>query len=944
MSNRLPKYAFSAGIISEEVWSQTVLQKYGYGVADAVNYVVRFTGSLVSRAGLIAAALMQEQTENFRFVPFTFAKEDANNFSLLFTPGKIRFLQAGAYVLEAAKTANYCTNAPSYTRVETAAPHGYAVGDLVELYGDAVPSYLRGQTVQIVAITSATSMDLQQIALARNLDDVFISVPFTVRRVYTVPTPFTNSQLPSLYFRQSRDVVRITSRDIEPHTLTRQSNGTWTLTVTSFGNPAVPPGAPVITPSIAGTSGYIVAVTAINADKQESLPSVIGSTTTSVDFTVTAGSASYKWTAAPEAIQYNVYRSIVVPTGSSQVHAGMDLGYLATTAGTKFTDRNVIPDFTRTVPTGRNPFALRSFESFEVTAPGSGYGNFGTITVSDPTGTGAILTPIFIDGELVAVSVGNGGRNYTAPVFTITSGAGTGAAITPKYTGTEGTYPAISATHSQRQLYASTGARPLAVFGSRIGKFNDFNFSKILAADEAFSYELSSETQGVIKHMISTRVGLLAFSDLGVWALRGSGGAITATDSQADLQTSVGCSALTPLLIDSDILYGETDNQTTRLLQYNDFSKNFAGTDISVLARHLLASPRNLISWSYESRPYKLVWSVRDDGQVLSTTISQEEKVFAWSRHTTAGLILANHTLAQSEGEVSYFIVKRFLSGRWVRTIEYLGNREQTNNYTHVGADCSCPFGYTRQNVTLRATLSAITGETAVFSTDTDFFTAGDVGKIIIHEEGRAYVSTLLSPRMIGVTILNPFSHLRIPQSSLLRDMDAGVWMMDALRPSYRLPLNFRPASVTVSADAKVLENLLPDEGGTVTFPEDLSSGWIGFNFDCEFITLPFSADGTVIEDSRKNVKGVGLRFVRTRGMFVGTYGDVDGEEPELFSVETMMNPFMAEGALRRSDYDYVPVSSDWDENTRIIGRANGANPTEITGMVFDAEVGDEVQ
>lgn len=948
MSSRLIKYAFTAGIVSRELWSQTVLQKYGYGLADSRNFVTRFSGSIVSRGGLHAGPPIQELTGPFRFIPFTFAREDANNFSLLFTPNKLRFLQNGVYVLQnifpAPATAVSSTATSSTITVNNTGPVVVA-GDLVELYGANVPATFVGQTVEVLSAT-ATTVTVKQIGLNLGLDNWNATASFTLQKVYTLATPFTGAMLPSLYFKQSRDIVRITTQDLPPYTLVRNSNGTWTLSETVFGASANRPTGATITPSAAGSSGYVFRVTAVFPSGEESLPSDPAFTVTSIDYTATAGHATFSWSPVAGAVSYNIYRSTVAPdaAGTGKLHLGFDLGFLGSSLGTSFTDRNIIPDFTRTFPTARNPFGRGVIERFTITNGGTGHTLAATtLSITDPTGSGAILTPIVIDGVIVAVTIIDGGKNYTAPTVNI-GGPGVGTVITANLSPATGNFPAVSGIHNQRQVYSNWGLRPLAISGSVIGQFNNFNFSRLVIASDAYTYELSSETQGFVKHLVSTRVGLVAFSDLGVWVVRGSNGAISPTDVQAELQTAVGCSKLFPLLVDADLVYAETDSQTIRLLQYNDFSKNFAGSDVSVLARALIASPRTLLAWTYESRPYKLVWAVRDDGRVLSFTISQEEKVYAWNVHETGGEFLDCHTLYESTRETTYFVVSRYRQGIWRRHIEPISDRERTNNFTHVGVDSACGFGLeTVASAALIVPFLTAEDQIVTFTTTAAVFSAGDVGKLISHEEGRAYITQYLTPTSVLARIFNDFAHLNIPYLNARKQAAAGTWRLTAYRTSYQLPLNARPDGVTVCADGKVFIDTAVGEYGVVTFLEPLAYGYVGQNFNCMALTLPFTADGTIIEDSRNNVKGVGLRFVRTRGLNVGVYNEENVFETETFPIEQKLTTIFSEAQMRRSDHDYVPVSSDWEESNQILMESNGADTVEITGLIKEIEVGDEV-
>ena len=79
------------------------------------------------------------------------------------------------------------------------------------------------------------------------------------------------------------------------------------------------------------------------------------------------------------------------------------------------------------------------------------------ITVTDETGTGAVLAPVIADGEIVAVTVVESGKNYTDPEITIedVEYGGTGATFgTPVLTGND--YPGAVSYYEQRRCFAGT--------------------------------------------------------------------------------------------------------------------------------------------------------------------------------------------------------------------------------------------------------------------------------------------------------------------------------------------------------------------------------------------------------------------------------------------------------------------------------------------------------
>jgi len=944
MSNRLIQYGFTAGIVSNTLWSQTILQKYGWGLADCKNYLIDFSGMLVSRGGLMFDTVLPFAIDApFRLIPFVFAEEDANTFQLLFVEEKIYFLQQGRLLLEDPKSVTAIATNASYTEF-TSTSHGYAVGDFIEFYGADVPEALVGQTVRVSAVPGANTFRCTPLWLTDNLDDWADAATAAVSayRVYSLASDYAAADLPSLYFDQSRDVVDISHIDYPTMQLEREADGTWTLTEKLLDiSVATPTGLSLTAKSGTSNGGVIFAVTAVGTTGEESLPTYVRLEDLPA-YDTTAGWVTVGWDATAGAVYYNVYRSSIAEEANITMAA--QVGFVGRTVATNFHDRNIIPDFTQAPPTQNNPFSNGTILSVELLTKGSGYARTDTVAFTDGTGSGSGATGnLLVDeaGKVVGIQLINGGKNYETPVATIATSGGSGATFDFELSPETGNYPRTSTTHQQRKVFASSQNEPLTVFGSQIGLYSNFTRSRILADNDSYEYELSFETLGIIKHLVSTRAGLLAFSNLGVWQLAGSQAApITPSDIDALIMTTIGSSDLRPLKIDSDILYAEVQNRVIRLLQYNHYSQQYGGQDISVLARDLFAGWNDLVSWSFEARPYRVVWATRNDGGILTATISQEQEVFAWSRHDTAGNILANITVPESAREVTYCVVERYLSGRWVYTMEHFADRAKSVNSDHCGVDCAVQFGTgSMPAATLSLTIDDETAEfkTGTFVASSSVFTAGDVDKYIQYQSGKALITAYVSGTEVDVEIIDPFVELAVPYSTLYRRIPASLWRLVELQDSIQLPLNMRPSTVAAFGDGKTFFDIEVDADGTVTFPEALAFGYVGFSYDCVATTLPFAADGTIIEDSRKNVKGVGLRFVNSKGIEVGTQAD------DLYPIEHYFHENLTEATRLRSDHEYVPISSDWEESVQIFIKANGAVPTQITGLVVDLEVGDDV-
>jgi hypothetical protein len=172
-----------------------------------------------------------------------------------------------------------------------------------------------------------------------------------------------------------------------------------------------------------------------------------------------AGSNQIAWTAAPNAVAYNVYESSVSYFGV--VPSGVEYGFIGTTKGTSFIDSNIGPDFSQQPPVVQNPFVGAGLASISVTTPDS-YSTVPTASLSGGTPTspasinvslGLVVAPTiygngsslvigqtvsFPYGIVLKVLAAIGGGNYSSTIVSpgsITSGSAPGTMYSTQYPG-----------------------------------------------------------------------------------------------------------------------------------------------------------------------------------------------------------------------------------------------------------------------------------------------------------------------------------------------------------------------------------------------------------------------------------------------------------------------------------------------------------------------------
>lgn len=270
---------------------------------------------------------------------------------------------------------------------------------------------------------------------------------------YELANTYAEADLFDIHYVQSADVLTLVHPNYPPKELRRVSSLSWTLTTVSFiPNLTTPSGVTVTATRAAAPTGlqdYFYKLTTVGSDGlEESLASAAAQTNITNNLLQTGAFNTVAWTATTGATRYNIYK----------LSNGL-YGYIGQTTGLSFTDDNITADISKTPPEQYNPFpAPGGIASVAVTAGGSGYGTAlvsggaitsvsitaagtgytaPTLTVSDPTGSGATFTvTVGGGGAITAVNVTASGTNYSNPIFLLTDSpaGGSGARLTPTIT------------------------------------------------------------------------------------------------------------------------------------------------------------------------------------------------------------------------------------------------------------------------------------------------------------------------------------------------------------------------------------------------------------------------------------------------------------------------------------------------------------------------------
>lgn len=407
------KTSFASGEWAPKLRGRVDIQKYHAGAALLRNFFVDYSGGGAStRQG--TKFVNQCKASGARLVPFQ--PSTALSYVLEFGQNYVRFFSNGAPVVETAVTGGTNAAGNTFTIANT-----YSVGDWVFANAWGGMTNVNGNyfIVATQAVGNITVTDL-------NGNPVVFTGAYTsggqLQRVYTIPSPYIASDLfpnpvlknPGLKFVQNVNTLIITHPNYPPAILTINSATSWTLANISF-NPTIPaptgvgggPGSNLG----AGTWYYAYLVTAVDANGQESSPSVPTTVFNALLYLgTTVGKNQVAWTAVSGAVSYNVYKAN--PSNGSAVDVGAQYGFAGNVTNNLFNDSypGVAPDFGITPPIVANPFVGPGVKGYTVTVNGA-YTTVPNVSIAAPP-SGVTATAIASLGVTAVNSIAHAGLNF----------------------------------------------------------------------------------------------------------------------------------------------------------------------------------------------------------------------------------------------------------------------------------------------------------------------------------------------------------------------------------------------------------------------------------------------------------------------------------------------------------------------------------------------------
>jgi hypothetical protein len=666
-------------------------------------------------------------------------------------------------------------------------------GDWVYLSDINGMTQLNGRTC-VVAGATTTSFQLKDV-YGNNVDTTSFSAYTsggTASRIFTLTTPYDEQDLEWIKWTQSADVMSIccvnqsTGTEYAPQDLSRLANDNWSFSSVESHTTVSAPGSVSGAASSSGNLTYQYVVTSISPDDgTESVSSPTATIASAVDIASTAGTITLTWTSVAGVNQYNVYKA--TPGLNNTPPVGALFGYAGSAYGTQFIDQNIVADFSQVPPRHKNPFSRGKILGATVVQGGSGYSSAQAV-ISTSTGSGANLQAVIINGQVVAWIVLDEGKNYAATDTISVAGDGSGATATLTFGPETGTYPSVPSYFQQRRVFANSLNNPDTYWMSQPGAYNNFD-SRIptIDSDSITGTPWSVQVNG-IQFLINMPGGLVVLTGLSAWQIIGAGSystsvqAITPSNQQAQPQAYNGCSpTVPPIRIDYDIVYVQSKGSIYRDLAYQFFTNIYTGSDLTINSSHLFTG-YTIREHAWCEEPYKILWSVRNDGILLSLTYLKPEQVQGWARHDTNGLFKSVCSITEPPVDALYLAVQRRIGAHTAYTVERMDDRIWTSVEDCWCVDCGFELAQPAPNATLSASsaagLGAISGITELvggegYSAATTVTVVDDNG--LGSGSGAVLTPTVVGGVITAITVSNAGSGYVYPQIVINDPTNAGA-------------------------------------------------------------------------------------------------------------------------------------------------------------------------
>ncbi len=237
-------------------------------------------------------------------------------------------------------------------------------------------------------------------------------------------------------------------------------------------------------------------------------------------------------------------------------------------------------------------------------------------------------------------------------------------------------YPRAVAFYEDRLWFASTDKDPQTFWGSRTGRYEDF---EVIADedDSSLVFTLASNTINAIQWMSGEDVLLMGTLGGEFTVDAGSADkAITPSNIRVRRRSNYGSAEnVQPAFIDSALLFVHRSKERLYELLYQFQTDRYVAPDLTQMSYDILSG--GVVEMAYQAAPFRLLWCALTDGSLASLTYVRDEDVIGWAQHSVGGTSAKVESVAaiphpDGDEDQLWAVISRTINGGTKRYIEYL--------------------------------------------------------------------------------------------------------------------------------------------------------------------------------------------------------------------------------------------------------------------------------
>lgn len=629
-------FALNSGELSPLMANRQDQARYAYGARRMRNFIPSLQGPARKRPGFRFVCEISDSSNRAWLVPFVFSQRDA--WVLICGESTVGFVTDHGQVLETAIPITSMTNASPgvFTRVA----HGLLADQ--EIYATSLPGTtgIAGRNFRVNTVPTADTFTLKDLygTVLNTTSSGTYSGGGTVQRVYKIVSPYTAANLTEtdtnctlLSFAQSGDVLDICVPDFQPRQLTRTAATSWAFT--SFE----PDNGPFET-----------------VDPDQTITVYAGAATGNT--TLTASSAIF--TANHVGSLFLLEKRLTDAITAWEVGKSITTGDVRRSQGHYYEALNTATTGTIT-PTHTEGARYDGDTGVQWQYLHSGYG-WGEITAYNSTTSVDITVISRIPAQ--AVGAGNPSTRWAFGSWSAAYG-----------------WP----THVTYFRERKTFARDTRIWGSVPADFNNFaqRDAGVVASDSSYDIDIRSGVNDAIQWLVASADLLV-----GTEGSEFSVGEISSADPLGPDNIAAlsgpgyGSRRVTPCTVNDAVMYALPSGRVMRELRFTFETDGYSALNRTAFAEHIARG--QMIQLAYQKEAESIVWSVCNNGDLLSMSFEREHDLVAWAKHllggafstTTNAIVESACVIPSPDGtrDELYVIAKMTVNGATKRYVGYL--------------------------------------------------------------------------------------------------------------------------------------------------------------------------------------------------------------------------------------------------------------------------------